>query len=69
MKIRYQKRQGIPKLESGNKSSIKYVGYKDGFYYKETTKMWCWKQESKEIVPSLFTRVPVKTATEPDESE
>ena len=50
MKIRYQRRQGIPKLESGNKSSIKYVGYKDGFYYKETTKMWCWKQDSKGVV-------------------
>jgi len=50
MKIRYQRRQGIPDLDSGNKSSIKYVGYKDGFYYKETTKMWCWKQTSKDVV-------------------
>ena len=32
-------------------SGIKYQGYtKDGFYFKETTSMWCWKQESKGII-------------------
>jgi len=42
---KYQRRTDV------TNSGIKYQGYtKDGFYFKETTSMWCWKQESKGII-------------------
>ena len=42
---RFQRR--IDKTETG----IQYHGYtKDGFYFKSTSSMWCWKQESKGII-------------------
>ena len=47
---RFQRR--IDKTETG----IQYHGYtKDSFYFKETTGMWCWKQESKGIIHEAKT--------------
>ena len=47
---RFQRR--IDKTETG----IQYHGYtKDGFYFKSTSSMWCWKQESKGIIHEAKT--------------
>ena len=47
---RFQRR--IDKTETG----IQYHGYtKDGFYFKSTSGMWCWKQESKGIIHEAKT--------------
>jgi len=50
MKKLYQRR--TDETDSG----IKYKGYtKDGFYFKTTTGMWCWKQESKSVIHEAKT--------------
>ena len=50
----YQKRTFLE--DQYNKTGKKYLPYtKDQFYFKETTGMWCWKQESKGIIHEAKT--------------
>ena len=51
-KYLYQRRKGL-ETQKGYTKGYNYKGYtKDGFYFKTTTAMWCWKQkqDSKEII-------------------
>ena len=50
----YQKRTYLEDLN--NLTGKRYLAYtKDNFYFKETTGMWCWKQESKGIIHEAKT--------------
>ena len=49
----YQKRTYLKELKE---SDTRYFAYtKDGFYFKSTSNMWCWKQESKGIIHEAKT--------------
>ena len=40
----YQRRKGLNK--KNYTKGLNYKGYtEDGFYFKATSSMWCWKQE------------------------
>ena len=52
----FQRRRKPTNPKKKSTKIIQYHGYtKDGFYFKTTSSMWCWKQESKGIIHEAKT--------------
>ena len=55
----HQRRKGLNK--KNYTKGLNYKGYtEDGFYFKATSSMWCWKQESKGIIHEEKTIAALK---------